>query len=119
MKARVVGADYNLIDGQKIAFVDKLTGMAAIEKQFPQSARQAKVELLKMRATMEDEARIHDRGRTVGMNKSGGAQLQAIIPEEVIVILREFAPEILSNSKEYRKWLARHPEYQVGRTIRR
>jgi len=56
--------------------------------------------------------------QAVGMSRGGTMQqIAAGIPISVWATMHQIDPELFLNKRKFYAWLAKHPEYRVGKTV--
>jgi hypothetical protein len=110
-------ATFNTAFGEKVADVDKLTSAAFLSTLFPQQIQEAMAYNEALRRKNEENSKVSSRGLTTGLTKDETCQDTASFPTVVQTILLHYAPETLWEPEKFYKWLNKHPEWRVGRTV--
>lgn len=67
---------------------------------------------------LAEAAHVKAGSTAIGMSEGGTMQqIASGIPISVWAAVHQHDPEIFLNKRKFYAWLAKHPEYRVGRTI--
>ena len=70
-----------------------------------------------LRAMQEEATKISNATRAVGMTNGGTLMRLACFPKSLYAAIVQVNPNFLKDKPEFYRWLDRHPEYRVGRTV--